>query len=134
MSFYLLEIGTEEIPAAFINPACNFLRIEFENLLKQNNIKFEKVISDGTPRRIFLYIDGLPEKQEDRQEIVMGPPSKVAVDNEGKYTKAALSFAKSKGINESDLSLVKTEKGEYLQGIKKNKRNIHKRFYFKKCR
>ena len=121
MSFYLLEIGTEEIPAAFINPACNFLRIEFENLLKQNNIKFEKVISDGTPRRIFLYIDGLPEKQEDRQEIVMGPPSKVAVDNEGKYTKAALSFAKSKGINESDLSLVKTEKGEYLQGIKKIK-------------
>lgn len=121
MSFYLLEIGTEELPAGFINPACDYLKTEFKTLLRQNNIKFEKVISDGTPRRLFLYIDGLPEKQDDREEIVIGPPAKIAMDKDGKFTKAALSFAESKGIDKGDLSIVTTEKGEYLQGIRKIK-------------
>lgn len=121
MSFFLLEIGTEEIPAGLINPAYTFLRDEFEKLFKQNNINFDKIIANGTPRRLFLYIEGLPEMQDDREEIVIGPPASIAFDKDGNLTKVAIGFAKSKGIDESNLSKITTEKGEYLQGIKKIK-------------
>jgi glycyl-tRNA synthetase beta chain len=121
MSFFLLEIGTEEIPAGLINPAYTFLRDEFEKLFKQNNINFDKIIANGTPRRLFLYIEGLPEMQNDREEIVIGPPASIAFDKDGNLTKVAIGFAKSKGIDESNLSKITTEKGEYLQGIKKIK-------------
>ncbi|MBZ4672384.1 MAG: Glycyl-tRNA synthetase beta subunit [Deferribacteraceae bacterium] len=121
MSFYLLEIGTEEIPAGLLKPAYTFLKEEFERLFKQNNINFTQIISNGTPRRLFVYIDGLPEKQSDRDEIIIGPPASIAFDESGKLTKVALGFAKSKGIDEADLSKVSTDKGEYLQGVKRIK-------------
>lgn len=121
MSFYLLEIGTEEIPAGSLKPAYTFLKEEFEKLFKLNNITFSQIISDGTPRRLFVYIDGLPEKQSDREEVIIGPPTSIAYDENGELTKVALGFAKSKGINKEDLSKITTDKGEYLQGIKRIK-------------
>ncbi|WP_022851550.1 glycine--tRNA ligase subunit beta [Limisalsivibrio acetivorans] len=119
MSFYLLEIGSEEIPAGFIGRACDFLKNEFQKQLKSSNVSYSGVTVDGTPRRLYVYVDGLAERQKDSEETIMGPPASIAFDADGGLTKAGLGFAKSKGLETADLKKVSSDKGEYLAGVKK---------------
>lgn len=121
MSFYLLEIGTEEIPTSFVLSACSYFKEKFKLLFDLNCISYGEIISDGTPRRLFVYINGLPQKQDDREEVIMGPPASVVFDSNGNLTKAGLGFIKSKEIEEKDIARVTTEKGDYLQGVKRVK-------------
>ncbi|BAI79747.1 glycyl-tRNA synthetase, beta subunit [Deferribacter desulfuricans SSM1] len=121
MSFYILEIGTEEIPASFINPAANFLKEHFKNELEKNRINYSSIESGGTPRRLFLYIENISDRQADLEEEIKGPPANIAFDENGNLTKTALGFAKSKGLDVNTLRSVKTDKGEYLVGTKKVK-------------
>ncbi len=116
MSYYMLEIGTEELPASFINPAAESLKEHFHNLLVNKRISFGNIRSGGTPRRLYLYIDNLSNKQEDREEELVGPPAQIAFDKNGELTKAGEGFAKSKGLSPDSLRIVKTEKGEYAVG------------------
>lgn len=121
MPDFLLEIGSEEIPAGFISGACEYLKGDFEKRLTDAGIGFENIESDGTPRRFYLSITGLEEKQKDKEETIMGPPASVAFDSDGNLTKAGAGFAKSKGLPEETLTKVETEKGVYLSGLKKTK-------------
>jgi len=114
MSFYLLEVGTEEIPSSFIKPAVNFLNNQMQLLLKSNNIAFDNIISNATPRRLYLYIKGIAPKQKEETKEIIGPPASKSLDKNGNYTKAAMGFAKSKGVSADLLKIVKTDKGEYL--------------------
>ena len=119
MNTYLLEIGTEEIPASFINKIADYFKAETIKQLESKNIEFTKILSDGTPRRLYLYIEGLPEKQKDSEVEMIGPPAKIAFDEKGNLTKAGMGFAKSKGLDKDSLKKVETERGEYLSGIKR---------------
>ncbi len=119
MNTYLLEIGTEEIPASFINKIANYFNEETKKQLESKNIEFTKILSNGTPRRLYLYIEGLPEKQKDSETEIMGPPAKIAFDESGNLTKAGMGFAKSKGLAEDSLKKIQTERGEYLAGVKR---------------
>lgn len=110
---FILEIGTEELPASFIRPALKSLKTQFENLLKEFHLFADSVEVFGTPRRLILVAEGIPEKEPDREEIVTGPSWKASFDADGNPTKAALGFAKSKGIDVSDLVRIETEKGIY---------------------
>jgi glycyl-tRNA synthetase beta chain len=121
MPDFLLEIGSEEIPAGFINGACEYLRNEFEKRLTDAGIGFQNIESDGTPRRVYVSIKGLDRQQNDKEETIMGPPASVAFDADGKLTKAGLGFAKSKELEEDTLEKTETDKGVYLSGIKKTK-------------
>lgn len=121
MPDFLLEIGSEEIPAGFIQGTSEYLVKEFTKKLTEEGVPFTSVESDGTPRRSYIHITGLSEKQPDREEVIMGPPSSVAFDGEGKLTKAGEGFAKSKGLDFATLKKETTEKGEYLSGVKKTK-------------
>jgi len=116
MGFYLMEIGVEELPASFINPAAEYLKKTFAEILRDKGIKYANIITDGTPRRLMLYIEDLADKQEDRQEEIVGPPAGIAFDEKGELTKAGEGFAKSKSLPADSLRIVKTEKGEYLAG------------------
>lgn len=120
MSYYFLEIGSEEIPAGFIGKSCDFLKSEFEKQLKENNIAYSGVKTDGTPRRMYVYVTGIAEKQADSEEFIMGPPASIAYDADGNLTKAGQGFAASKGIKTEDLKRTKTDKGEYISGVKKS--------------
>lgn len=120
MSYYFLEIGSEEIPAGFIGKACDFLKNEFEKQLNENNIAYETVKTDGTPRRMYVYVAGVAEKQADSEEFIMGPPANIAYAADGSLTKAGQGFAASKGIKPEDLKKTSTEKGEYISGTKKS--------------
>ncbi len=110
----LFEIGTEELPARFIAPALKALKDLAKRELERLSLSFEGIKTLGTPRRLTLYVAGLAEAQPDRTEEVLGPPKKVAFDEEGRPTKAAEGFAKKQGVSVEELRVKTTERGEYV--------------------
>jgi glycyl-tRNA synthetase beta chain len=114
MSALLFEIGTEEIPASFLQPALQQLRDNFIKKAVELSMSHGLVRVLGTPRRLVLMVEGLADIQPDSREEIMGPSAKAGLDNEGKPTKAAQGFARSKGADVADLTVVKTDKGDYL--------------------
>ena len=115
MSKYLLEIGTEELPANFSHSVLNQFKslIEFE--FDKKLIKYKRVFCTSTPRRIVLFLDGLVDYAEDKSIIRKGPKGISAFVN-GDPTNAAIGFANSLGINVDDLEIKNTEKGEFVFG------------------
>ena len=117
MSKYLLEIGTEELPAKFshsvINQINSLIEFEFDKKL----IKFNNIICTSTPRRIVLFLEGLVDQADDKTLIRKGPKATSAFLN-GVPTNAAIGFANSLGINIDDLEIRQTEKGEFVFGTK----------------
>ncbi|MFZ5753952.1 MAG: glycine--tRNA ligase subunit beta, partial [Bacillota bacterium] len=121
MANYLLEIGTEEIPAKFMPGTLNQLRENAEKKLEECRLKYEKIRVMGTPRRLTLIIEGLAEKEEDLKEEVRGPAKKAAIDPEGKFTKAAEGFARAQGVPVESLIIKETGNGEYLFALREVK-------------
>jgi len=111
----LLEIGTEEIPAGYLENGLEELKRLAEECLRENRIDVTGELEVyGTPRRLVLMGRGLREKQRDLIQEVTGPPKKVAYDETGAPTKAAEGFARKQGIALSELQTIETPKGEYL--------------------
>lgn len=109
----LLEIGTEEIPAGYIEPALKQMEELFEEQVKKNRISFESIHTTGTPRRLVLFASGLPQRQEDIIQEVKGPSKKVALDENGLLTRAAVGFTNAQGVTVDELEFMDTPKGEY---------------------
>ena len=118
---FLLEIGTEEIPAGYIPPVLDQLREVAAQSLTEARLPFEDIRTLGTPRRLTLWIKGLITLQPDQVTQVVGPPKRVAYDGDGNPTKAAIGFAKTQGVNVEDLKIVETERGEYVAADKLEK-------------
>lgn len=110
----LLEIGMEEIPARFLNSSLAGIEKWIENEFNTKRIKFDSVKTYGTPRRMVLNVKGVADLQEDLSETNIGPAKKVAYNEAGELSKAALGFAKSQGVDTKELKIITTEKGEYL--------------------
>ncbi len=110
---FLLEINTEEIPSSHVKIALAALREGFLKELAAARLAVENLTVHSTSRRLIVFAD-IAAKQEDREEIVTGPPKTVAFAPDGTPTQAALGFARSKGIPVEGLQVVKTEKGEYV--------------------
>ncbi len=115
MNDLLFEIGTEEIPAGFLNPAAEQFHQLFESKAEKLKIPFASVKTFCTPRRLALLVSDLADRQQDSLEISLGPSRKAAYDKDGKPTRAAEGFARSKGVSVDALVLVETARGEYLQ-------------------
>lgn len=113
----LFEIGTEEIPARFMIWAIDELNRLARAELAELRIGFGELRTIGTPRRTVLYIKGLAERQEDFEEVVKGPPKTQSLDEKGEYTKAALGFAKSRGVEAADLRFDTVKGVEYLFAV-----------------
>ncbi len=118
MSNLLLEIGTEEIPAGYIVPALKQMEDLFAEQVKKNRISIDSIHTTGTPRRLVLFVSGLPQRQEDIVQEVKGPSAKVAFDENGKPTKAAVGFAGSQGVKAEDMKVVDTSNGKYCFAVK----------------
>lgn len=114
MNKFLFELGTEEIPAGMIMPALDQLKIEFEKVLKTRGLEYESISAYSTPRRLAIVISGLPHSCADRDEVLTGPPASVGFDPEGNPTPAAIGFARKMGADVSTLSVLKTDRGDYL--------------------
>lgn len=111
---FLFELGTEEIPADMIPPAVEQLKTAFQNLLQGQGLAWESMVGYATPRRLSLVVEGLPARQPDRQEVVLGPSVAVGRDEQGQPTAAARGFARKMGVPVEELQVQETEKGAYL--------------------
>jgi glycyl-tRNA synthetase beta chain len=120
MPDFLLEIGTEEIPARMIQDASQELQKRLEELLTKNSLPHQGIKRSETPRRLGLIASGIPATQPDVQEQLTGPATKVAY-KDGQPTPAAHAFAKKAGVDVSQLQTVTTPKGEYLSASVTNK-------------
>jgi glycyl-tRNA synthetase beta chain len=115
----LLEIGTEEIPAAFLPKALTDMEDIIRRDLSANRIRHGKIRTMGTPRRLFLTVGDVAERQDDQLIEKLGPARKVAFDKDGNPSAAALGFARGQGVDVNALETATTEKGEYLCARKK---------------
>ena len=90
----LLEIGLEEVPARFMPAMIEDLKQKAEKELNSSRLTFNSIQTYGTPRRLVLYIEGLPAKQADLSKEMRGPQKQAAYSADGAPTKAAEGFAK----------------------------------------
>lgn len=121
MHNYLLEIGTEEIPAKFMPGVLTQLKELAEKQFNEQRIKYSEIKTIGTPRRITLLVYGLAEKGEDLREEVKGPAKKAAYSPDDKPTKAAEGFARSQKVAVEDLFIKEIGNAEYVYAIKELK-------------
>lgn len=115
----LLEIGVEELPAAWLPGLTKQLSEKLLARLKEMRLTPDVTVeSFSTPRRLTARIGRMPERQEDLDESITGPPVSAAFNAAGEPTPAALGFAKKQGVPFEALQRVKTDKGEYLAAQK----------------
>jgi glycyl-tRNA synthetase beta chain len=114
MKTLLLEIGTEEIPAGYIEPALAALASTLAQKLAEARIAHGAFRTFGTPRRLAVMVDAVALRQTSQRSEVLGPPRKAAYDAEGRPTIAAVKFAEKVGVPVEKLTVAATPKGEYL--------------------
>jgi glycyl-tRNA synthetase beta chain len=103
---FLLEIGSEEIPARFVPDAMGELERRLAEGLTAARLTFEGVRVVATPRRMALLCEGLSVRQPDRETEVKGPPLSVAFGPDGRPTPAGLGFARKAGVDLADCARV----------------------------
>ncbi|MBW4659535.1 MAG: glycine--tRNA ligase subunit beta [Drouetiella hepatica Uher 2000/2452] len=113
MVTFLLEVGTEELPASFVEEALGQWRSRIPVSLSETFLMPESIEVYGTPRRLALLIKGLPSQQPDREEEVKGPSVQAAF-KDGKPTKAAEGFARSRGVSLDAFEVRSTDKGDFI--------------------
>jgi glycyl-tRNA synthetase beta chain len=94
----LFEIGCEELPASFLPPALAELEQLARDGLAEARLAYASARATGTPRRLVLFVEGIAERQTDRDVDLFGPPVSHAFDPAGKPTPAALGFARKAGL------------------------------------
>ncbi|HIS40395.1 MAG TPA: glycine--tRNA ligase subunit beta [Candidatus Aphodovivens avistercoris] len=114
------EIGTEELPAFDLHAATSKLGGLMEGALSDARISFDGVSVFTTPRRLIVIVEGLPEATEESVEEFRGPSAKIAFDADGNPTKAALGFARGKGVDAADLERRDENGTEYVWAVKRN--------------
>ena len=99
----LFEIGAEEIPAGFMPNILGQLNTLAETKLNDAHLPFESIATYGTPRRLALIVKGLADTSAEISERHKGPSASIAYDADGNPTKAAIGFARGKGLDVADL-------------------------------
>ena len=113
MSDFLLEVGTEDLPAGFVSDAIRQWEKMIPASLTAEALTNDRVQIYGTPRRLSVIVTNLPDRQIDRVEEIKGPPAAAAY-KDGQPTPAAMGFAKKQGVDISSLELRPTDKGEFI--------------------
>ncbi len=112
------EIGTEEIPAFDLHAATDQLGKLMKQLLDAAKVPHGAIEVYSTPRRLTAIVFDVASQTEAVDEEYRGPAARIGIDSEGNYTKAALGFARGKGVGADDLE-VRSENGvDYLYATK----------------
>ncbi len=113
MATFLLEVGTEELPASFVDSALEQWRSRIPQSLTEHYLNPAAVEVYGTPRRLAVLVQGLPAQQPDQEEEVKGPPAQAAF-KDGQPTRAAEGFAQKQGVAVEALEIRPTDKGDFV--------------------
>ncbi len=114
MSLFVLEIGSEELPARFLPMQEVELEKRFSAALEENAIAYGKVRVLASPRRAVVFLEDILPVQQEKEELISGPPQRVAYDSEGKPTKALEGFLRTNNVELKDVFLEETPKGAYV--------------------
>ena len=118
----LLEIGVEEMPASWLPPLTTELADRLLARLTESGLPVKVSIeAHATPRRLAACVPELVDRQEDRDEPIMGPPVSAAFDGEGHPTNAGLGFARKLGIDFDAVVQVDTPRGKYLSYTRRHR-------------
>jgi len=118
---FLLEIGTEEVPARFFAQALRSFQDLVGTHFEKNSIEHSDIRCFATPRRLVVTAVITADMQKTTVAEVSGPPVKAAFDSEGKPSKAAEGFARAQGVEVNDLKVKDTPKGQYIVAVKETK-------------
>lgn len=116
---FLLEIGSEELPATFVPLGCAELEKQMNKLLVDHHLKFDKIRCYGTPRRLSVLVENLAEGTLDEKSTKKGPSLEVAFDETGALTKQGAGFLKSLGLSETTEEIEKRDGYLYAHVEKK---------------
>jgi glycyl-tRNA synthetase len=116
---FVLEIGTEELPAQDVTAAIEQLTDAVPGLLGDLRLEYGQVRVAGTPRRLAVYVEDLAPRQSDEERAVKGPPARTAFDVDGAPTKAALGFASGQGVPVTDLQVRDIDGGQYVFAVRR---------------
>jgi len=116
---FLLEIGTEEIPARFLGPALAEFKEMTGNALCEQRLRYENIATFGTPRRLTLYVGGMAAVQDSFIREVKGPAARVAFKPDGSPTRAASGFAAGQGVAVADLVRRPVGHVDYVFAVKR---------------
>ncbi len=116
---FLLEVGTEELPADDVQAALGQLKTAAPELLDGLRLEHGEVIVVGTPRRLAVLVDELAPRQRDEERLVKGPPARAAFDDNGQPTRAAEGFARSQDVSVADLQTRDAEGGRYVYAVRR---------------
>ncbi len=116
----LFEIGTEELPAAYLPSLIEQLGVKAKALLALHHLtcRSDAIESFGTPRRLVLIVRGLDPIQRTPSQEIRGPAKAVAYDKDGQPTAALLGFLRSRGGTLEQTTIISSEKGEHVYLIK----------------
>ena len=114
---FLLEIGTEELPVADLDSAVSQLEALVPALFDKLRLQYGRIEISGTPRRLAVLVHRVEGRQTDLETVAKGPPADRAFDIQGKPTKAALGFARGKGVDVADLQIVTEGSKRYVAAI-----------------
>lgn len=118
---FLLEIGVEEMPARFVEGAVKQLKEKTETWLQEQRLSYSTVHMFSTPRRLALRVEDLADYQEDMIEEARGPARKIALTEDGEWSKAALGFARGQQVDTEDLYFKEVKGTEYVFVEKEHK-------------
>ncbi len=113
MANFLLEVGTEELPADFVSSAIAQWKTKVPASLSEEFLSPASIEYYGTPRRLAILIRDIADRQENREEEIKGPPVRAAY-KDGQPTKAAEGFVRKQGVSLDDIEIRDTPKGEFL--------------------
>ncbi|MEA3346234.1 MAG: glycine--tRNA ligase subunit beta [Chloroflexota bacterium] len=114
----VLEIGTEELPAQDVTGAIEQLRERLPAMLADVRLDYEDIWASGTPRRLAAIVKGLAARQTEREQVVKGPPVKVAYDAQDNPTRAAEGFARSQKVPVESLQAREMDGGRYVVAVR----------------
>src|SRR5690606_31166865 len=109
----LIEIGLEEMPARFVTDAMNQLSDKVSNWLLEHNISLEQVERFSSPRRLAVLVHEVDAKQKDVELEAKGPAKKIALDEDGNWTQAAIGFTRGQGASVEDIFFKEINGVEY---------------------
>lgn len=110
----LFEIGLEELPARFVDDAEKQLKMKTADWLKDMRVAFGSIQSFSTPRRLSVLIKDASETQESLDIEAKGPAEKIAKDDNGEWTKAAIGFTKGQGKTTDDIYIKEIKGTPYI--------------------
>jgi len=114
MADLLFELGVEEIPAHAVSGIRDQLRDLFQARLTQDHIAHGDIECVATNRRLMVHVAQIPGKTASKEETVLGPAKRIALDERGLPTVALKKFCEFQKVKLTDVVEIETPKGKYL--------------------